>query len=690
MLSKNEIASLADMTKDLIAHPTIQDGRLQEEDYLKEIIDSEIFTTADVKEINSALKIILGDNKMSDGQKYDTMNNLWKVNYYYKPPTPAEFLSEEWLGATSENIYPYIKEKFIEFFDVTKPYRILNAAAPIGVGKSTFTVLVKLYVTVLLYYLQDWKRYLKKSPHSLIADASVSLNLDMAKDLILTPMTNMMGVSPKFKRVKMEEQLLSKMKEDRSTLYWTTATTGRAFMRVGDYHFVACSDVTHFLGYTITCFSVTEITYLIEHGFTDEAVWRIYTDLKERVFSRFGNHYMARGILDSSPRDMSSKIDSYMYEGYKTDPEVLNFSGYKWDFQPDLFPIYEKDKSKVFPVYVGDASKSPKILTLPEVKDYDVDKVIYIPDDIKRLAENNVARVIQNYAGIPTGMDAKLITNYDMIEDAFVPYLKNFYRYEHAPASLPPEGMLWDIVKKKFFVSLGKNNMYEFYRNPNAQRFISIDLAKKHDMAAISMCHIEHNLKGENVYVVDFSLSIMSTQKDEINLDAFKYLIIDMITYGHINCKIVSFDQFQSDSSRQALIRAGVDVINLSVDRTTEPYMSFINLLQTRNIKMGRNLVMKNNLKSLVQKKDLSNKLKIGHVESSWIDLDNDDWEKSKMGYYGKDLSDSVVASIELAKIYCTEIGYVWNEELEQKKAERDINTVLKEIFTLYNLTPKS
>lgn len=687
MLDKNEFDSLIDITKDIIAHPTVKEEYI-EEDYLSTLLDSDVFSKAELDDINSALSTILRNPSLSSPQKFDIIDNLWKVNFYRKPPSPQDFLTSEWLGPTSENIYPYIKDKFIEFFDPTKPYRLLNAAAPIGVGKSTLTALSKLYITVLLYYLQDWKKYLKQSPAALIADATVSLNLDAARDLVLSPMINMMGVSNKFKRVKMEDQLVNKMREDRSTIYWTSATTGRAVMRVGDYHFIACSEASHFLGYSIPCYSVTEITYLIERGFSDEEVWRIFTDLRERVYSRFGNHYMARGILDSSPRDMSSRIDAFMYEGYKTDPIVLPFNSPKWFLQPYLFPLYEKDKTQVFPVYIGDASKTPQIVTPEEVKNYDFDKIIYMPNDIRRNAEDNLPRMIQNFAGIPTGMDAKLITNFQMIEDMFTSYLKNFYKFEYAPSSLPPEGLLWDKVKKLLFVSLGKSNLYEFYRYPNAERFISIDLAKKHDMAGISMCHIERNLQGENIYVIDFSLAIMSTQKDEINLDAFKFLIIDMIKYGGINCKKVSFDQFQSDSSRQYLLRHGVDVQNLSVDRAVDHYMSFINALQTRRVKMGKNLIMKNNLKSLIQKKE-KNKLKIDHVSSDWVDLDNEDWETSKMGYFGKDLSDSVVASIALAEMHSTEISYVWNDKVEEQRTTKDINIILKDIFTRYNLKPR-
>ena len=260
--------------------------------------------------------------------------------------------------------------------------------------------------------------------------------------------------------------------------------------------------------------------------------------------------------------------------------------GKKWKLQPHLFPIWEKTK-ETFPIFIGTASKEPKIINENERENYEHENVIDTPIDIEQLAKDSIHKVIKDYCGRPSGSDSKLISNVDVIEKLFTSSLRNFYAFKNAPASQPPEGLLWDIVKKKFFIYSGKGNIYTFYRNPRAERFVSIDLAKKFDMACITMTHIEKNIKGEKIYVIDFSLPIMST-KEEINLDAFKFLIMDMQKYGGIQIKAVSYDQFQSDSQRQYLIRHGIEnSVRYSVDSSTEPYLSVVSYMSQDRIKNG-------------------------------------------------------------------------------------------------------
>jgi len=688
MLDNNDLASLKDMSKDLLLHPNVEDSK--EKEYLKGILESEIFNQAEIEELNKVFKLIFDDKNTSDTKKLDYLENIWKLNYIRKPPSPQEFLTNYWLGDTAESLYPYVRQAFLDFFDVESPYRNLVEYWPIGSGKSVLVSLIKLYISTIIYYLRDYKQFFKLAKTTYIVDGTVSLTQDMAYDLNIRPMLNIMGTSQKFCRVMKEEQLIKKVKENPEIIYYTTAVKGNAIFRVGDLHYHTISEPANLLGITIISVSLTELAFMMEKGMKPEVVMRLLNDSKGRVFSRFGKHYLARTVIDSSPNDLNNPVDRYIYYECTKDPTVLRLMGKKWELQPFLFPIWEKTK-ETFPVYLGNAAKAPKILMEGEKENTDLHnpvEVMDFPIDIKQLAVDSLTKTIKDYGGRPSGQDAKFITNFDMIEDIFVPSLKNFYTYEHAPVSLPPEGLLWDLVKKQLFIYTGKGNMYDFYRNPTVDRFVSIDLAEKHDMATLSMSHVEKNIKNEKIYVVDFSLAIYRT-KEDINLDAFKFLILDMIKYGRVNIKKVSFDRYQSSSARQALIRHGVDVINFSVDTSPEPYMSFANYMQTRRVKMGKNLIMKNNLKSLVNSQTpKSGKFKIDHEQGEWVDLLNTDWITSRCGYYGKDLSDSVVASIALCDMFSTDgADYIWIDENENSRIEeKGYNRVLKELSSKFNL----
>jgi len=678
----NNIKNLVDMEKDVLTHPS------NDLDYLSDIFESEVFSQAEIEDINKALAIILSDELLSDKKKLDLTSSLWQINFTRKPPSPEEFLSESWIGETSASLYPHIRQTFYEFFDPKKPYRHLAEYFPIGSGKSVLVALIKGYLAVLDYYLRDAKQFFKLSPTTLICDATVSLSLDMAYNLNITPMLLYMETSPKFCRVKQEAQLLKKRKEDLDTVYFTTACKGGSILRIGDVHFRTISDPTQLLGLTLQSVSLTELGFLQEKGMKPEVVMRLLNDSKGRIYSRFGNHYFARSVIDSSPNDLQNLIDQYiMYECVK-DPTVLRVMGQKWDLQPWLFPSWEQS-GETFPMFRGNASKEPKILTNDELLNYDSTTIIQVPIDIKQLAIDSPHKVMKDYAGYPAGSDAKLISNPESIEKLFTLDLKNIYTYVHAPASLPPEGLLWNIIKKDLFVYTGQGNLYEFYRYPNAERFIAGDLAEKHDMASISMCHLEKNLKGEKIYVIDFTLIILPT-KESINLEAIYDLIICLKKYGRINIKMTSFDQYQSSDTRQKLVRHGIDSIRYSVDISIEPYMNFISAMYQDRVRMGRNLIIKNNMRSLINRKKDSGKIKIDHEIGDWVDLQNTNWETSKMGYYGKDGSDSMVASTALADLYGTDnADYIWNPNIEQSKQQDPVAVVLDDIRKKLNLKIK-
>jgi len=675
----NDLSSLIDMSKDILTHPE------NDLDYLSDIFESEIFSQSEIDDINNALKLILGDENLTEHRKLDFTENLWKINFVRKPPTPEEFLTESWIGETANSLYPYIRSYFVEFFNPTKPYRHLVEFLPIGTGKSVLVALIKGYIATVIYYLRDAKQFFKLSPTTVLTDATVSLTLDQAFSLNIQPMLQYLDTSLKFKRVKLESQLIKHKKEDLDHIYFTTAVKGGALFRVGDLFYRAISEPSQLLGLTLVSVSLTELGFLQEKGMKPETVMRLLNDSKGRIYSRFGNHYLARSIVDSSPNDLNNPVDRYCLYDCLNDPTVMRLMGQKHLLQPWLFPQWEKT-GETIPMFKGSASKEAKIIEVHDLENYDVNDIFNIPIDIKQLAIDSPTKVMKDYCGWPSGADNKLISNPDTIERMFTPLLKNFYTYSHAPSSLPPEGLLWELLKKELFVYSGQGNLYEFYRNPHAERFLANDLAIKHDMASVSMVHLEKNLKGEKIYVVDFTLILVPT-KEEINLEAIYNLILDLKKYGKINLKMTSYDQFQSSDSRQKLNRHGIDSIRYSVDISTEPYLNFISAMNQGRVQMGRNIIIKNNMKSLVNRKMPNGKTKIDHEQGEFSDFDNLNWETSRMGYYGKDGTDSLVAACSLADLYGTDnADYIWNPILEEDKKYNSKNVALDDVKNKLNL----
>lgn len=102
--------SLVDMEKDIIKHPS---DDLQ---YLDNILNSDLFTQAEIQDINSALGIILHDEKLSEREKGNLLENSWKINHKFKLPTPEEFLTEKWIGGLANDLHPHLINIFCQHF----------------------------------------------------------------------------------------------------------------------------------------------------------------------------------------------------------------------------------------------------------------------------------------------------------------------------------------------------------------------------------------------------------------------------------------------------------------------------------------------------------------------------------------------------------------------------------------------
>lgn len=687
----SDIKSLIDAEKDIIAHP---DDDLK---YLDRLFESDLFTESDIKNINDAFKILIGDEKLSESQKYDMLNNSWKINFRRKI-TPEEFLTERYIGSMANDIYPHIKETFIKFFDPIKNYRELDLYCAIGFGKTTLLALIKLYVAVQLYFMRNPKQMFKLGISTVFTDCSVASTKEQAYTFIIKPLQNIMNTSPAFERLKFEYEMESKIKENPDIIYFSNTSKGSSVMRIGDVFYNVISDANQMLGLNIVNFSCSEIAFLTE-SMPEDRVKAIIDEGKGRIWSRFGNAYLMKALIDSSPNSLENIIDQYIYNEASKDPSCLFINQKKWECQPYLFDQWYKDNSKTFPIFVGTVTKPPKIIENDlERKNYDEDLVYDVPIDILHLAKGNLSKTIRDYLAIPNhSSDQKLINDHSLIERCFVPNLSNVYTYCYASYIQAPEQLLWNEIKKICFVYTGRGNLYKLKRNPNAERYIGIDLAEKKDMASVSMIHLECNTKGEKVYVVDFTLPIMSKKDDKINIDAFKFLVSDLRQFGQVNLKHISYDQFQSSSSRQYLERLGFEVERISVDISPENYLSMISYIQQNRLKMGKNIIIKNNLKSLIltnkghHGKGSSGKLVVDHVQGEWIDMENIDWIKSKMGYFGKDGTDSLCQAITLADMYgtlTTDYLYNYDEELivSEKEFSLDDN-IGKKIEDKFGLT---
>ena len=105
--------------------------------------------------------------------------------------------------------------------------------------------------------------------------------------------------------------------------------------------------------------------------------------------------------------------------------------------------------------------------------------------------------------------------------------------------------------------------------------------------------------------------------------------------------------------------------MKLSVDSSTDPYIYMLGLIETGRLFSGKNLHLKNNLKSIkFVKTKKSRKTKVDHDASRPVILEgNTNWGTSLIGSYAKDASDATAACCELLRIHHPYATEIWDPE---------------------------
>jgi len=618
------------------------------------VAENPLFHNLREEDVIAGLNIIRNSDYLSEASKLEVLTNLWRINYKRKPPSIEEFLTMEWLGPMTDALYVHARNILVEFWRDNSPYRHLLLAMAIGTGKSTISTVHNLYITTLLFLMRDPKKFFGLAPSSSIVQALISFSMEKAEQLLLQPFIQILNTSPRFHRVKQEEHLLRHQEENPDKICWTTAGRIGKIQFPNDIHYMIASTPYQLLGLNLIHATLSEISFFIERGLSPDYIWRIFQDCKARIHNRFGDKRLCGVVLDSSPNDIdASPIDKFIFSGEAAkDPENLVITGSHWEMfeqDPELkrikenYPIYAKTK-ETFKVFRGSSTLPAEIITNDRINEFTKDEIYDVPVDLFRLFQESTIKNVKDYCGYPAGMTDKLIQEMSLIEDVFSPQLKNFYTYIYAPSTQSANQLLWNQVRDKFFLKINERR-YEFYRAPRERRWIHFDLSETGDIAGIVISHPEWDVKKSEIVIVHDLTIAISPGKGRINLDAIRTFPEDLRDKGGMVIEKITFDRYQSATTIQYLTEKGFKVEKFSVDSDKKPYLTYVSLINTGRIKAGRNIFLKNNLKSIREVKTDSGKTKIDHLIGKKVYEDGAVWEQSQMGMNAKDVSDCGAAT---------------------------------------------
>jgi hypothetical protein len=638
----------------------------------------------------------LYDTYLSPNILQETKKNLEKILFYKKPPTPEEFLDPKngWLPKdTPETMYPWVRQEFLNILnpDPTKP--IIVEYGCTRSGKTYLAVHLMIYVMVYFHHLREPALFFGKSSITELAMYIISFDYDKTKELYLNKIWKILRKSKKFIKLKYKDKVYEEQEKlGRDVIvYSTAATTGEITLASGLQLQLGNDEALTFVGADIVVAFVSELNWWIEtDGATEEQIYRLYSDLRERIKATVGYQYLSFMYLDSSANIKDSLIEKHILE----ELQYRDYVHFTWMQRWNAIPATDKDApvkwletGETFKVITGAGNINAKFdAKEKDLENIPTDLIIDVPIDYYDSFKDNLLKSIKDIAGIPTVSENKFITDMLLITDIFDnEALLNIEGSIKSDASEKPEGLLWNVLKDTFF-SKTIDGRYKIKRAPNELRYLGIDnsFSSKGNLMGLSLIHKEWSReKNGNIYVADFTMALSPGEKG-VSLDAPVWLILDMIAYGSVMIYGIASDSMAAYAGqKQVLNRNNIEMNLQTTDKDLNLYQYFYSCLSNRIVKSGRNIFLKNNLNSLIVTKSDKGKPKIDHIHGIEENKYQGDFEHSRCGVNAKDVSDSLAQAVYLAYSHNDYIPSTNYEEENKRLSSRpeDVQVNVKNAF---------
>lgn len=588
---------------------------------------------------------------MFEGHELDFSEKYRKLRltiFTHQPPTPEEFLDHRngYISYhTEQGLYEHVRRDFLEAMSSNRNYPVISIYGSTRTGKSVLARLFILYTLIWVNYLRDPHLYFGINKMSKISLWLLSFKDDKTKELLLDPLLILLNDSEKFKYEHFEKSVYRHGVSDAGVIHFSEAGKFGA-ISTPNLKIATGKDPSDIVGSDIIAGVISELSFFKKYapGFTDETAKEVFTKLRARIKNTIGeSRFPCWTYIDTSANDADSPLEHYILNDLATNPKLFFRHYCLWEVRPHLYPIWDVDRSKTFKICIGDGSHPAKILNdYREWNDYPKDLLLDVPIDLYDEFKNDLTNQIRDTAGRPTTSESKFIQNTRIIEEVFIPELKNEISGLICDAQSSPEKLISSKILHKYVIKFDHNSFWN--RASNEIRYAGIDLAHavKGDVQGLSIGHKEwsRDLK-KIVYISDLTFPILSGDNG-INIDAIGYFLKDLLEMGIVFQHVV-FDTFQSESMSQFLSRLKIPNSKQSVDRDIAPYMNFFSLLLGGQIKSGRNIFLKNNLNSLYRTTNDKGVEKIDHSKGTLTYNYNGDWDSSECGLFAKDVSDAFV-----------------------------------------------
>lgn len=497
--------------------------------------------------------------------------------------------SEYYCGADVKKLYPFWKDLICDIFrDGKQNYNQIVLTGGLGTGKSTcglYIVLRKLYE---LSCYKNVAGLFGLMSNTMTAFLYFSLTKYQAERSGFAQLRLIIDGVPYFK------ELFQRNKYRNSTLdfpenirvFYGSSTADMIGMNV----ISAIIDEANFFGDS----SGSEV----DLGSVEE----LYNSVLSRTSSRFTSNGVNNSLnLVISSSTFKTSLTAKLYDKSLTDPSIRYARARLWDIKPQ--GTY---KNEYFYVFAGNDKFDPFIindtidlctklgisldpsLSLPEAisklsQEYRL-LIDEVPIDFRNIYENNIIQGLQDFSGMSVSSTGKLFSSRSTFESCIDESIKPLF------------------TKSEFTVETNNDEPYnciQYYLNgidfPHKEcpRYMHIDIGVANDAYGISSCYKYGSkiIDGVEVpeYFYDFSLRIVPPAPPKrVSIDRCHQFILYMRDVLGLKIGLISFDQFQSEASRQFLSEHGFNVKYQSVDKTDTAYLYFVDCLYKRCVHFSK------------------------------------------------------------------------------------------------------
>lgn len=327
--------------------------------------------------------------------------------------------------------------------------------------------------------------------------------------------------------------------------------------------------------------------------------------LHDSIMSRQSSRYTKNGVNHSlsvviSSSTFQSSYTQQLYEKSLTDPSIKYARARLWDIKPkgtysdEMFYVFAGNE-KFDPFMIDSTadlcaklgiSLDPS-LSIPEAvsklsQEYR-NLIDEVPIDFYNIYRSNIIQGLQDFSGLSVASTGKLFTSRSTFESCI-------------------DSEIYPLFSKNEFTVETCNdepsNCIQYYLNgkefPHKEcpRYIHIDIGVANDAYGIACCY-KHGAKlvdGVETpeYYYDFSLRIVPPPAPKrVSISRCHEFIKYMRDVLGLRIGMVSFDQFQSEASRQFLSENGFNVKYQSVDKTDTAYLFFVDCMYKNIVHFG-------------------------------------------------------------------------------------------------------